>query len=266
MKPKPKPRLNLLKPFRLPPRPTPASIENQPITVNTVSPEMKPKPKPRLNLLKPIRRPPHLTPSPGEKYAAALERAAIQLKGRPEKQTSLFSPSAPEKTGTQIPVEKYVATQKPEVSPHKVQSAVAETAIEQVLQLPPDHHLQKSAWHSIEVDKSGRAVEQPVFAYGHEFLREQRQEARSYKAPITAAQTGVLIVSDNDGGNQVSLGRRPARATNSSQDTSRIPVEAKASKPRPLQLKNVDQDLWLLVTIVIILLAITGLILVHSIK
>ena len=58
---------------------------------------------------------------------------------------------------------------RPETVPPPVRTAVAETAVEQVLHLPPDHRLLKSAWHSIEVDKSGKMVERPVFAYGHEF-------------------------------------------------------------------------------------------------
>ena len=47
------------------------------------------------------------------------------------------------------------------------------------LAIPQNHELQQSSWHTIEVDKqTGRAVDDPVLAYGEEFHHEQHQETR----------------------------------------------------------------------------------------
>jgi hypothetical protein len=46
------------------------------------------------------------------------------------------------------------------------------------LVLPPEHSLQRSAWHSIEIDnRTGKAVENPTFEYGEEFHRERAKES-----------------------------------------------------------------------------------------
>jgi len=146
-----------------------------------------------------------------------------------------------------------------------IKSAVAETAVERVLHIPPEHRLQKSAWHSIEVDKSGRAVENPVFAYGHEFMQEQRQEARSYKAPLTAMQTGLLAI--RDASNAVSMSFSPQLTPQAAtvpqmpaisiEDTVREPKQ-----PRGLPM-NLEENIGLLVAVAIVLLSIVGLLLAH---
>lgn len=49
---------------------------------------------------------------------------------------------------------------------------------EQLLNIPADHRLETSAWHTIEVDsKTGKAVEDPAFQYGHEYYQERAQES-----------------------------------------------------------------------------------------
>lgn len=43
--------------------------------------------------------------------------------------------------------------------------------------IPADHRIETSAWHAIEVDKkTGKAVDNPSFAYGEAFQQEQHQE------------------------------------------------------------------------------------------
>jgi hypothetical protein len=45
------------------------------------------------------------------------------------------------------------------------------------LEIPPEHRLETSAWHSIEVDsRTGKPVENPAFQYGQEYHRERAQE------------------------------------------------------------------------------------------
>jgi hypothetical protein len=153
---------------------------------------------------------------------------------------------------------------RPETVPSPVRTAVAETAVEHVLHLPPDHRLLKSAWHSIEVDKSGKAVEQPVFVYGHEFMQEQRQEAQSYKAPLTAVQTGLLAFSDDSRSLNTDFGVQPASLQSSSSPSSpNVRIEKSALEPTQWRLTRTDQTVGLIIIITIILLSITGLILLY---
>jgi hypothetical protein len=63
-----------------------------------------------------------------------------------------------------------VSKMRPEQAPQPAVEA-------EPLAVAPEHRLQTSAWHTIEVDaRTGRAVEKPVFEYGHEYYREQAQE------------------------------------------------------------------------------------------
>jgi len=66
------------------------------------------------------------------------------------------------------------------------QRLAAQAAAEKLLQqpgqeqlaVPPEHRVEHSAWHSIEVDaKTGKPVENPALAYGHEYYRERAAEA-----------------------------------------------------------------------------------------
>lgn len=46
------------------------------------------------------------------------------------------------------------------------------------IELPPEHTLQQSAWHAIEIDKrTGKAVENPTFEYGEEYHKERAKES-----------------------------------------------------------------------------------------
>jgi hypothetical protein len=79
--------------------------------------------------------------------------------------------------------------------PEKVSPKLEEK--EEGLQLPPEHRLESSAWHNIEVDKkTGHAAEQPaVITYGEAFKREQRQETLMPDEPSeVAAASGQLAV------------------------------------------------------------------------
>lgn len=66
---------------------------------------------------------------------------------------------------------------------------------ERPLEMPPEHRLQTSAWHSIEVDvRTGKPVERPTFEYGHEYYRERAQEAGP-KEPVNAAAGEAALVA-----------------------------------------------------------------------
>ncbi len=44
-------------------------------------------------------------------------------------------------------------------------------------ELNPESHIETSAWHAIEVDKSGHAVQDTAIEYGHEYYQERAHEA-----------------------------------------------------------------------------------------
>jgi hypothetical protein len=61
--------------------------------------------------------------------------------------------------------------------------------------VPPEHKMVSSAWHSIEMDKrTGRPVESPTFAYGHEYYRERAHENRP-SDQRNAAAGGVALAA-----------------------------------------------------------------------
>jgi len=64
----------------------------------------------------------------------------------------------------------------------------------QRLEVPPEHRLEKSAWHTIEVDsRTGKPVEQAAFSYGDEYYKERRQESAVPSTIRNAAAGGLAI-------------------------------------------------------------------------
>ncbi len=64
-----------------------------------------------------------------------------------------------------------------EQSKVRTQERIATEPAEQ-LEIPPEHRLEASAWHTIEVDaRTGKPVENPAFQYGQEYHRERAQES-----------------------------------------------------------------------------------------
>lgn len=69
----------------------------------------------------------------------------------------------------------------------------AAMAAQAQLSVAPEHRLQTSAWHTIEVDaKTGKAVENPTFRYGHEYHQERAQESGAVNSRTMAAG-GVAV-------------------------------------------------------------------------
>ena len=91
------------------------------------------------------------------------------------------------------PLERLAKRQEKDRPPKLLAQILAQKVVEQAIELPPEHHLTHSTWHTIEVDKAGKAVEQPVFRYGKEFHRETSREARRVDMP-TAQATGRLLL------------------------------------------------------------------------
>lgn len=78
--------------------------------------------------------------------------------------------------------------------PHRQDPEVVEQ-----LNVPAEHRLETSAWHTIEIDtRTGRPVEQPSFAYGHEYYQERAHEAPPVDQRNAAAGEVVLAAMSVD--------------------------------------------------------------------
>ncbi len=75
-------------------------------------------------------------------------------------------------------VAKQHNVQKPEQKPipNKAEQIELARQREQIV-VPPSHRVERSAWHSVEVDEHGRPVQESTFEYGHEYYQERAHEA-----------------------------------------------------------------------------------------
>jgi hypothetical protein len=114
---------------------------------------------------------------------------------------------------------------------------------EKLVQLPPEHRVEKSAWHNIEVDRTGRAVENPVHAYGSEFRREQHQEAHQDTTQLAVASGHLAINS--------SVGQKdPPALASKLQIPKTMREDAKPKYPIP-KLPPALQKPWVLIVLII---------------
>jgi len=83
-----------------------------------------------------------------------------------------------------------------ERQPVRTPERVVSPANPEQLIIPPEHRLETSAWHSIEVDaKTGKPVEMPAFQYGQEYYRERAQEATPTQQRNAAAGEVALVAA-----------------------------------------------------------------------
>ena len=96
------------------------------------------------------------------------------------------------------------------------------------------------------------------------FRQEQRQEAHSYKAPLTAVRTGLLAFSDNSRNLNTDFVAQPVSLqASSSLNRPNVRLEKPAFEPSQWRLTKTDQAVGLIIIITIVLLSITGLIVLH---
>lgn len=106
-----------------------------------------------------------------QRLAERLQAQQIAA-GRAPSRSTVASPERPPQAGVspRFAAEQYSGTDPAE------------------LQVPVDHHLETSAWHTIEIDnKTGRPVENPSFTYGQEYHHERAQELGVNDAPAAPA-------------------------------------------------------------------------------
>jgi|GEM_PF-1944817 len=108
------------------------------------------------------------------------DRRRRELEGRVQVTESKL---ADVENGFQKKIEPVHAEKPPIIVPEQPQ-------VEQ-LNVPPEHRVQTSAWHSIEIDaKTGKPVENPTFAYGEEYNKERAQESKHKLATQGGSSAG----------------------------------------------------------------------------
>jgi len=134
------------------------------------------------------------------------------------------------------------------------------------LEIPKDHHLETSAWHTIEVDsKTGKPVENPTFAYGHEYYQERAHEAAPKDQRNAAAGEIALVAAamagepGTAGASPVSSAHIPLATTQGAPHRSAAAKQADAPAKPPTPLLTATGPLWPWVAalvVIIILLAV----------
>lgn len=149
--------------------------------------------------------------------------------------------------------------------PKRVRNGRTDQTTEQ-LQVPNEHRLEASAWHTIEIDsKTGKPVEagSGTFQYGHEFQQERSHEApkpndnRDAAAGEVALVAASLQAADTADSNQAP--KTPADAWRASQ-TGQAATQQTQSVPLLKKTVQAVKPVWPLIAglvIVIILLIIT---------
>ncbi len=149
-----------------------------------------------------------------EKYRVS-ERGDVAA--RPAEARVIPAPSTAEavrqRAEIQAEIEKKLAAERKETSRvlSKAEQIEQERLREQ-LELAQGHHIERSAWHNIEVDSHGKAVQETAFEYGHEYYKErghetgpktkQQVDAAAGEVALVAAALGGSGASSSEGGSQ----------------------------------------------------------------
>ena len=149
-----------------------------------------------------------------EKYRVS-ERGDVTA--RPAEARVIPAPSTAEavrqRAEIQAEIEKKLAAERKETSRvlSKAEQIEQERLREQ-LELAQGHHIERSAWHNIEVDGHGKAVQETSFEYGHEYYKERGHEtgpktkqqvnAAAGEVALVAAALGGSGASSSEGGSQ----------------------------------------------------------------
>ncbi len=158
----------------------------------------------------------------------------------PEGNRAIQTPSTAEavrqRAEIQAEIEKKLAAERKETSRvlSKAEQIEQERLREQ-LELAQGHHIERSAWHNIEVDSHGKAVQETAFEYGREYYKErghetgpktkQQVDAAAGEVALVAAALGGSGASSSEGGSQ-----GPSNRSQSSSSMRQVQPGAPAKK------------------------------------
>lgn len=93
----------------------------------------------------------------------------------------------------------------------------------------PEHRIETSAWHAMEVDKSGHVVEDSAIEYGHEYYRERAHETGpkdqiDAKAGSAAVAAAMFAAGGDSGSRGTHAQGTPVTSTISPQKSALPPI------------------------------------------
>jgi hypothetical protein len=147
-----------------------------------------------------------------------------------------------------------IATPKqavPERAPEQEESATA-----------PEHRVEASAWHTYEVDKTGKLVENSEITYGEEFRKEQRQELlrkKLHEEKVAASVGSTVLLSAGTRPNQ-SLLASNAASSGGGKKTSGIKgvLGDRAFIAKQLVQRTTNPATWIIAVVIVVLLFVIG--------
>ncbi len=173
-------------------------------------------------------------------------------------------PGAPEQRERR---EQQPVVQRPEQAQVQPNRVALEPQSENQVAVPPEHVIQSSAWHHIEVDtRTGRPVETPSFQYGQEYYRERAQEAMPIAQRNAAAGEVALVAATAAGasGGDDTTAAKPSGSSGqpgaSSSSSPYIPSANTQGAPTPQPGRSSSGPIWpYLVALVVIVLCLAWL-------
>lgn len=122
----------------------------------------------------------------------------------------------------QTEIEKKLAIERKETVRvlSKAEQIEQERQLEQ-LELAQGHHIERSAWHNIEVDRHGKTVQETALEYGHEYYKERGHETGpKTKQQVAAAGEVALVAAALGGGASAGLSQGDHGAASQPQGSS----------------------------------------------
>ncbi|QQS20140.1 hypothetical protein IPL85_01660 [Candidatus Saccharibacteria bacterium] len=176
-----------------------------------------------------------------EKYRT-VERPSAAI--RPEANRTEQAQSAREimqqRTEIKAEIEKKLVAEHKEAE--RVVTKAEQTEIDrqrEQLELVQGHHIERSAWHNIEVDKHGKAVQETSLVYGHEYYKERAHETRPKSKQVIDGAAGEValvaaVLAGGGGGSPPNNGQSPAAQSSTASRSTSIPAQSSASQPKSL--------------------------------
>lgn len=125
------------------------------------------------------------------KTAAEKQRRSI------EQSRSSAQPEVTPAPQREAEEKRKAATEREKTSPALTKAEQFELERQQEqLEIQSGHHIERSAWHNIEVDEYGRAVQEGAIKYGHEYYKERAHETQpKHKQQFDEAAGEVALVA-----------------------------------------------------------------------
>lgn len=216
----------------------------------------------------------HKSEQKAERTKTTLERQIERLKQAVTTEVPLpfRTESSPMEAATRSEATPMPTRTTADISPSRQlesnenKKSVAEVPVqpeEQEMELPQDRRVETSVWHRIEVDKkTGKAVEDPTFAYGEEYHHEQHQERLRREIEEASLDTESVrkryttLTASVDQHHQLPAHATPSHETKVEKESSKLKNQTKDIAEelqfRIQQIPPIDIFLWALLGFIIL--------------